>query len=186
MGREVGYSDKKTYDSSKSGDRLERYKGKAGRRDVIRIVYTAIAHKMHWLDDRKRYCECGIDDDGAGSCMICSIQGEDGPKYAVQEKYGTLVILIASRVADKWEPVNKILYWGFGGDKYRQLFDLEDEFGDVKKLELLVSCSDSKLQKLNFAQWTKKSMLDAAVVSPQIPNAKKWLTIYTSASNTKR
>lgn len=187
MGRDVGFGDKKTYNDSKRGERLPRYTAEMGRRDIIRIVSTCIAHKMHWLHDRKRYAECGFDDDGAGACLVCAEKDEQGePKYPVQEKYGALVIHIATRTGDKWEPVNEIKYWGFGGDKYRQLFEFNDEFGDLRKLELLVTCSDTKLQKLNFNQWTKDSMLDAAKVGPQADNAKKWLKIYTSPSDTKR
>jgi len=188
MAKDVGFENKETYNSTAKGDRIDRYTAETGRRDIIRIVSTCLAHMLHWMQDRRKYIECGLDEDGGGVCLVCQQTDESGePKYPAREKYGCLVVLVASKKdGGEWVPINKVMYWGFGGDKYRQLFELRDEFGDVKQLELMVTCSDSKLQKLNFMPWTKGSMLDTAAVKAQAENAKKWLKIMTSPSKVEK
>lgn len=171
-----------------AGERIGRYKAEAGRRDIIRILSSCYAYRMHWIADRARYGSCGIDDDGGGTCLICAETDESGAqKYPPQEKYGTLIMLIASKAGrGEWKPAQQVMFWGFGRDKFKSIFELGEDYGDVRKIDLIVSCTDTQMQRLNFAPTGKDSQLDAGALKAQIENAKKWFKLSISPSTVEQ
>lgn len=179
MARETSWDDEEIYKQS-SGERLERYKADQKRRDVIRVISSPYQFGMHWLQTKGYYVNCGIDEDGAGTCLVCNDTDEDGkPRIPVSVKFGCLVVHIASKKGKgDWESIQEIKFWGFGRDKYKALFELREDHGDIRKLDLIVACVDSQMQKLNISPTGKDTKVDAEAVKPQIENGKKWLKIY--------
>ncbi len=187
MSKEVGWDSDETYKRSQSGDRINRYRAEQGRRDVIRILAKNGPHEhgMHWLGNR--YVNCGLDHNGDGTCLTCDEKDDDGnPKYPVQAKFGCLVMLIKSKTGREWKSVQEVMYWGFGGDKYRALFELREDYGDLTQIDLIVSCTDSQMQKLNFSPTNSESEIDVDALKEQIENAKKWLLLYVRPSTVEQ
>jgi hypothetical protein len=186
MVKEVGWDNEDTYEKTSSGGRVDRYRAEQGRRDRVRILSRSpYAYGMHWTGSK--YVNCGLDENGNGTCIPCGEKDDDGnPLYPIQEKYGCLVMLVKCKSGKDWKEKQKVMFWGFGGDKYRALFELREDYGDLTQMDLMISCDDTQMQKLRIGPASGKSEIDVDELKGQIENAKKWLKIYLTPATVEQ
>ena len=188
MAREVAFGDQEEMKKASQGNLINRYKADVNRKDRIRILTSAYAFKMHWIDERRRYINCGIDDDGNGTCIVCQQQdGQGNLRYPVQEKYAALIMWIAKREGrGEWKPVQEVMFWGYGKDKYKQISELVDEVGPIQKHELIITCQDTQMQRLNIRTVGDDPQLDKEALEAQLDRAKNSFKIFMNPSNIER
>ncbi len=163
MVREIGWEDEEA--AKRDYGDVDRYRAEENKRDKIRILTTCWAYVTHWLYDRGKkgfYNNCGLDSDGNGKCLFCEATEEkDGktvPKYKREEKYACVVLHIAEKKAGgDWTELQKVKVWYLGKDKYADIKGLKEDFGDVRKIDLLVTCKDEQFQDLTLTPTGKPS-----------------------------
>jgi hypothetical protein len=182
MARPVDYGDPEELKKG-GGNFIGRYKAEANRKDRIRIISSCYAYKVHWIQESGRYCLCGRDDDGQGTCIVCDEKdGAGAPKYPPTEKYGTLIVWVGKwdDHTKDWANVQQTLFWGFGNDKYKTLSDIAEEIGDLKQRDLIITCKDTQFQDLNIRTAADDTRVDKETLRAQLPNAKRCFEIYMS------
>ena len=143
MARKIGFGDKSKMTQGRSN--VKRYKGQNGVTDVISLVDSKpVLIASHYVEDLSRGFTCAMEwDEGkekyVGKCPLC----EEGNKR--NERFCLKIVHI---LRDK-ETVGKIRLWQFGGDKYQLLSAIDEEY-DMDGINLKITCTEEKYQRLNI------------------------------------
>ena len=158
-GRTVKFGDDKKMKQKAGGSNINKFKAQVGVKDVIRLVDSApYLIRSHYVEDLNRGFTCSKEWDEekeayVGACPLC----EEG--HRAQERFAVKVI----HIIRGQEAVKKFRLWQFGLDKYHMLSDIGDESDKpLNELDLVVTCSDEKYQKLNIIPSSKCRKVTAA------------------------
>jgi len=158
-GRTVKFGDDKKMKQKAGGSNINKFKAQVGVKDVIRLVDSApYLIRSHYVEDLNRGFTCSKEWDEekeayVGACPLC----EEG--HRAQERFAVKVI----HIIRGQEAVKKFRLWQFGLDKYHMLSDIGDESDKpLNELDLVVTCSDEKYQKLNIIPSGKCRKVTAA------------------------
>jgi len=158
-GRTVKFGDDKKMKQKAGGSNINKFKAQVGVKDVIRLVDSApYLIRSHYVEDLNRGFTCSKEWDEekeayVGACPLC----EEG--HRAQERFAVKVI----HIIRGQEAVKKFRLWQFGLDKYHMLSDIGDESDKpLNELDLVVTCSDEKYQKLNIIPSSKHRKVTAA------------------------
>lgn len=143
MARKIGFGDKSKMTQGRGN--VKRYKGQNGVTDVISLVDSKpVLIASHYVEDLNRGFTCAMEWDEdkekyTGKCPLC----EEGNKR--NERFCLKIVHI---LRDK-ETVGKIRLWQFGGDKYQLLSAIDEEY-DMDDINLKITCTEEKYQRLNI------------------------------------
>ena len=150
--KKIGWDDQ----SVKSGNKDARFKLEAGRVDVVRILGKCRVIARHWIEEKQRNVPCSMDT--AGKCPACKAG------YKVDKKYAATIMHIGVMKKDGFERVGKLKVWIFSPTTYGNIREVNDEYGDVNKLNLRITCSDTKFQRIGGIMVTTKAKMDKEMI----------------------
>jgi len=160
MVRKVGWRDKKVDNTTDY-----RYKAQAGRIDYIRVLDDCVEFLIHYIPDKNRYVNC-IKNENT-ECPACNAG------YVPEKKYVCTIIYISSKdKTGREETIGKTMVWSFGPDKYVQLRGLDEEYGSIKKYDIVVICTETQFQKVSLnINTSKKTRVSKEMVEEYKANA---------------
>lgn len=162
MPREIDWDDDSIKPSSKTEFSERTFSLEAGREDQIKIISNPVVFKRHWIPENRKYLTCNE----TASCPACS-RG-----YEQHDAYACTIVHIAAKKGKTVQKIGLTKVWVFGdAGKYEHIKQMKREYapeGDLKKLEMRITCTDSSFQKIGgiypVVDATKKlfdkSMLD--------------------------
>jgi hypothetical protein len=114
----------------------------SGREDQIKIIGNPIIFKRHWIPENRRYVNCPETD----ACPACA-RG-----YEAHASFATTIVHIASKKGKAVQKIGLTKVWIFGdAAKYEMIKEMKRNYapeGDLKKLEIRITCTDSGFQKI--------------------------------------
>ena len=142
MPKEIDWDDDSVKGSSRTEFSERNFSLEAGREDRIKIISNPMVFKRHWIPENRKYVTCTEVD----SCPACK-RG-----YEQNEAFAVLVVHIAATKGKVVQKIGLTKVWVFGdAGKYEQIREMKRNYapdGDLKKLELRITCTDSGFQKL--------------------------------------
>lgn len=152
MVSQVSWDDQTIQSSQGQISRREiiQFKGKAGHTQRILLIDTvAVMVKQHYHRPSRKYIRC-IKDTNNGYCPACDALGAPSQSFASN-------VIVYETTSDgqpvldnNGHPKFHVAMWKFGADKFCLLRDLRKEWGDLRKHDLVISCSDEQFQRLTI------------------------------------
>jgi hypothetical protein len=150
MSTQVSWDDDSVQASQGNRRDIVQFKGIAGHTQRILLIDTAaVMVKQHYHRPSRKYIRC-IKDTNNGYCPACDAIGQPTQSFASNViVFETTPDGTPIRDANGF-PKFKVAIWKFGADKFVLLRDLRKEWGDLRKHDLVVSCSDAQFQRLTI------------------------------------
>ena len=142
MPREIDWDDDSIKPQGKTEFSERGFSLEAGREDQIKIISNPVVFKRHWIPENRKYVTCTE----TPNCPACKAGHEQHEAFAVT------IVHIAAKKGKTVQKIGLTKVWIFGdAGKYEQIKEMKRNYapeGDLKKLELRVTCTDSSFQKL--------------------------------------
>jgi len=182
MAEEISFGDKNTTDEF--GTNISRYKAVKGAKDIIRIISQPVKFYQHALDFFPKIANCGKT---AGKCIFCE------KNYDRNIRVACIIVHLAEKKDSpdsKYREVGELKVWIFGGDKWKTLNGILDDYPEIKKNgfnkhDLIISCIDADFQKLEIRPTMKEGMLKKEMLV-KYKEAKKQLDWYVAPCSIER
>lgn len=178
------WGDKDVTKGFKSGP--DYYKGRETHKDKIRIISEPEVYVLHTVGEypNAKSFTCGTAQ--GKRCLGC----EQGIKTS--QKVVCIVAHVEERLGDdgEWRIVGELKVWRFGGDKWKTLNGILDDYPKIakegfSKHDLFVTTKAAKTQDLEIRPTMDSSELTEAMVRPKWEAAVKKMDFCCSPSNLK-
>ena len=154
MGK-IGWSD----DSVKVMGKDTKFKLEAGRVDIVRIIDKCRTTTSHYLEEKQKTMSCSKAE--FGKCPLCKAGYKPNTRFACTIMHVAIQKGRSKKTGNmKYERVGTLKVWIFSPSVYTQIREINAEYGDVRKYDLKITCSDSKFQRIGSILPCKKSLID--------------------------
>lgn|SRR3990167_3113930 len=164
--KEIGWGDTSVEAISNTEFSERNYGLENGRIDVIRILSKCVEFKRYWIPEKQLYIVAPDDD------TFLTQRGYQGKK-----SWAAKIIHIASIKGKNISKIGLTKVWMFSDpNKYIQLREINEAYGDITGYEIRLTCTDTKFQRLGSIvaikdktkQMIEKSMVEDAKANKEI------------------
>lgn len=157
---------------------VDKFAMKSGQKARVLVIEEEfLTEFVHWVDGQGYFICTGdyskmLHEQYSPTCKFCEAAQASSAVSQAKRKFVTLLVVYRTNSKGALiEPVSaEVVPWIFGNDKFNDLISKKEQWGDLRKHDLMIECLGEQFQKMRIdilpdAVWQSDATAKAAVAT---------------------